>query len=476
MLKRVVLILGIVLLLTTPLIAQPSAAIGMQPGQVVTPWSAFPLTAPITSQSYSIAYGSVGAPVISWQVSTPSAPTSFTANLQASNDGTTYATVDSATAAGIRTVYGSYKFIRFTVSAVSGGSSPTITISVVYSTTASASISTYSGGTVTTPILLPDGTAAAPSLAFASEPGLNTGFYKPADSKIYMSIDGNATHQWETTAYSNLSDTGLFRLGVNKDVVLARDAANTLALRNSTNAQVFRNYYSYTDGSNNAYIEIATGASGYWGDTYFSVTGVGNGATAAKTMIIGNNGDRQLGFATNAARRWTMYESANTYNLAPNASDTSGIGFNTQLVTNVYLSRSIQGSKTKALTESSATAAWDCALAASAHTGGTLNYCVYAADATDFQERCASIRVAAVNKAGTTTCGISTVTGNTTVNETTDANAVALSTGTLTYAVTCADTTNSFSISFNAVSSLTQTTLQSESRWDIMTPATCTPQ
>ncbi len=34
------------------------------------------------------------------------------------------------------------------------------------------------------------------------------------------------------------------------DVILARDAANTLALRNSTNAQTFNWYFSYTDGSN----------------------------------------------------------------------------------------------------------------------------------------------------------------------------------------------------------------------------------
>jgi len=36
----------------------------------------------------------------------------------------------------------------------------------------------------------------------------------------------------------------------NGDLILLRDAANTLALRNSTSAQVLNSYYSYTDASN----------------------------------------------------------------------------------------------------------------------------------------------------------------------------------------------------------------------------------
>ena len=39
-----------------------------------------------------------------------------------------------------------------------------------------------------------------------------------------------------------------------QDVYLARDAADTLALRRGTNAQTFRVYNTYTDGSNNEYI------------------------------------------------------------------------------------------------------------------------------------------------------------------------------------------------------------------------------
>jgi hypothetical protein len=123
----------------------------------------------------------------------------------------------------------------------------------------------------------------------------------------------------------------------------------------------------------------------------------------------------------------------------------------------------LAGSMRKTLTESSATAIVQVPIAASAGTGGTLNYCVFAADATDQQERCASIRFAITNKAATETCGMNP----TTVNETTDNNAASISTGTLTYAVTC-DTSPSNAVNFaiNAVSSLTQTTL--EARYSIL--------
>lgn len=46
------------------------------------------------------------------------------------------------------------------------------------------------------------------------------------------------------------SNTASLKFGTGDDVVLTRDAANTLALRNSTNAQAFNVYNTYTDASN----------------------------------------------------------------------------------------------------------------------------------------------------------------------------------------------------------------------------------
>lgn len=111
----------------------------------------------------------------------------------------------------------------------------------------------------------------------------------------------------------------------------------------------------------------------------------------------------------------------------------------------------------KTLTESAATSAVRIPVASGAGTGGTFMYCVFASDGTDHQERCSDIRFAVVNKAGTETCTLSPGT----VTELLDANAAALSSSTLTYAITCLTSpTNAVDIQVNAVSGLTQTTLE----------------
>lgn len=241
--------------------------------------------------------------------------------------------------------------------------------------------STFVGGTLTSPLLLPDGSVAAPAYSFTGD--TDTGLFRRLSNLISFTASGTGGLEVGSTTvrFPSNSSVGWTTGSVtttNQDVILSRDAANTLALKNSTNNQYFRIY-------------------GSSGTTYLQIS-----------------------------------------------------------------EASTQGSKTKALTESSATQVASIALAASAHAGGTLHYCVYATDATDFQNRCGKIEFAAVNKAGTTTC----VMFPATVNETTDSNAGALSAGTLTYAVTCNDVTNAFDFKFNAVSSLTQTVLQAEVRFD----------
>lgn len=75
------------------------------------------------------------------------------------------------------------------------------------------------------------------------------------------------------------------------DTILARDAANTLALRNGTNAQAFRVYNTYTDGSNyergfvrfNANVfEIGTAAAG-------------TGAVRDLALVPGSGGSIRMG-------------------------------------------------------------------------------------------------------------------------------------------------------------------------------------
>ena len=108
-------------------------------------------------------------------------------------------------------------------------------------------------------VLVQSGTASLPSISFG---GVNTGIYSSATSILDISAGG--------TQIQRFSANGAFFLGSNMqmssgvslnwasgtagstsaDLQLFRDAANTLAQRNSTNAQTFRLYNTYTDASN----------------------------------------------------------------------------------------------------------------------------------------------------------------------------------------------------------------------------------
>lgn len=84
------------------------------------------------------------------------------------------------------------------------------------------------------------------------------------------------------------------------DLVLARDAANTFAQRNGTNAQTSRLYGTFTDSSNNRRLEITSTTAGIF---TLTATGIGTGASGnllkltqpillpASSVTLATNGD-----------------------------------------------------------------------------------------------------------------------------------------------------------------------------------------
>lgn len=74
-------------------------------------------------------------------------------------------------------------------------------------------------------------------------------------------------------------------MGAVGDVALRRDAANTLALRNSTNAQTFRVYGTYTDASN--YTRVVLDWTG--GAAYVRSQGAGTGGSPDLIVQSANN-------------------------------------------------------------------------------------------------------------------------------------------------------------------------------------------
>jgi len=132
------------------------------------------------------------------------------------------------------------------------------------------------------------------------------------------------------------------------------------------------------------------------------------------------------------------------------------------------------GGTRKTLTETTATSTIRIPVAAGAGAGGTFNYCVFASDATDQQQRCSRIKFSVTNKAAAETCGLNTdtaVANDASITETEDGNAASISAGTLTYAITCDVTpANAVDIQVNATSSLTQTTLEARYWVQLMGP------
>jgi len=121
----------------------------------------------------------------------------------------------------------------------------------------------------------------------------------------------------------------------------------------------------------------------------------------------------------------------------------------------------------RTLTESSATAVVEVAVAQGDHTGGVIHWTVVADDSTNFQALSGSTTFQAVNPTGTEVCTV----------ETTGGASEAASSGTLTNTVTCTvGLTDVVQLAFNAASSLTQTTLEAYYTVVLNGPGTLTPQ
>jgi hypothetical protein len=236
--------------------------------------------------------------------------------------------------------------------------------------------------------------------------------------------------------------------------ILTTDAANAFAVRNGTSAQKFRVYNTFTDSSNGRWVEIAA-----FNATDIDIQTNGNGTGASGGVLY---------FGSAGTRRWGILT---TGHLQPNSDNTYDVGDSTHQVRSAYVATSIQGGNSKSLTESSATAFVQVAVASGSYTGGCIHYTIHADDGTNFQSISGTIHFSMVNKAGTETA---TVTTPSAATET----PTATSSGTLSVSFdTDTSPTNAVNIRANAVSSLTQTTLKIEYRVEIFGPATTvTPQ
>ena len=229
---------------------------------------------------------------------------------------------------------------------------------------------------------------------------------------------------------------------------LFSDAANSLALRNGTNAQSFYVYNTFTDASNYERLAIkgSTTPGFYW-------------------EKAGSGSDRAITFSTSG----TSYLMG-TLAFYNSATDTVDLGYSTPFFfKNAYIARSVQGSKSKTLVDNTATAFVRLSVADDDYEGCGVIYTAYAEDtATDArQTRTGKTYAAILNNSGT--------------------EAVVFSTGDSAVAVTA----GTFTCTFDGTSSVADTidlratcdtslaattTLTFEYRLDCPSTVTVTPQ
>ena len=129
--------------------------------------------------------------------------------------------------------------------------------------------------TITGPIWVGNGSAAAPSIAFAGDP--TTGVYTNGSSDIRFAVAGSQKFFINNSGGGTVGlTTGtVLTFGNGSDLVLTRIAANTLGLQNSTAPNQI-NIYSSAN-----YIGI-TGSTNTTTTNVYTVTG-GQGATTPNT-------------------------------------------------------------------------------------------------------------------------------------------------------------------------------------------------
>ena len=152
-----------------------------------------------------------------------------------------------------------------------------------------------------TQALGPLGTVGAPAYSFSA--ASTYGIYSVAGTTIDFALAGARKHAMDANGFYILSDTATFNMGAGVDVILVRDAAAVLALKNGTTAQTFRVYGTTTgpkyigllhDGTNASLVETGGGALifGTNGSARFYVDGGGIVPSSDNVYSNGLSGNR----------------------------------------------------------------------------------------------------------------------------------------------------------------------------------------
>ena len=187
------------------------------------------------------------------------------------------------------------------------------------------------------------------------------------------------------------------------------------------------------------------------------------GAIPLCTVVTDGSGPTTITDTRKYAERFDGAEFSES--VTPNPDDALSLGAAGTRWRHVYVSRGILGSSAKALTAGADTGFVEIAVASGERISGEVLYEVFASDATDHQTLAGSACFTAVSKAGAVTAAVSGL----------GTPASALSSGTLTVSITALAGTGKITLRANAVSSLTETTLDIRYRVNSLSTNAITP-
>jgi len=167
---------------------------------------------------------------------------------------------------------------------------------------------TFTGGTLTSPLLVSDGAPGAPGLAFASDP--TVGWYRSGANEWTWVLGGSGRFIINSGGFT-INSTG-YKLGWS-DTALYRDAANTLQLgadAATASAQVFKGADSTGSGTTggNLTLKAGAGTSGNaQGGALILSGGANAGSGEAGAVAIADGGTKPT---CDAARRGSIWYDA----------------------------------------------------------------------------------------------------------------------------------------------------------------------
>lgn len=170
---------------------------------------------------------------------------------------------------------------------------------------------------VGTSVVVPAGSATVPSVAIGES---NTGFLRSASSQIGWTCGGAERGRLYSHTVWIISDTGQYTLGAAQDVVIVREAADTLALRRGANGQAFRLYNTFTDASN-----YERGVLG-WNANSLELRTSQLGTGVARGLKVFTDGAVPLSLGTNATIRWQVDASGHFVAASDNTYDIGASG------------------------------------------------------------------------------------------------------------------------------------------------------